>query len=135
MRIYRNLAASRDLCRAGVEKSSLRALLEGKREESLVSSEELMKATFRDPEGMYYLARQLSYLRADGPALEMLFRAISNGFFCHQAMVRDPWLDGLRTKAEFTELLRKAHQLHREASTAFQAGGGPALLGIRSEGY
>src|SRR5438445_252822 len=91
--------------------------------------------SLRDPEGMYYLARQLSYLRAEGPALEVLSRAINNGFFCHQAMVRDPWLDALRARAEFTELLRKAHQLQREASTAFLAGGGPALLGIRSEGY
>src|SRR5260370_40271373 len=39
--------------------TSLRALLEGEREESLAASEELMQATFRDPEGMYYLARQL----------------------------------------------------------------------------
>jgi len=115
--------------------TSLRALLEGEREESLATSDELMKDTFRDPEGMYYLARQFSYLRAEGPALEMLSRAINNGFFCHQAMVRDPWLDALRARAEFTDLLRKAHQLHREASTAFLAGGGPALLGIRSEGY
>src|SRR5258706_1625316 len=115
--------------------TSLRALLEGRREESLATSEELMKGTFRDPEGMYYLARQLSYLRAEGPALEVLSRAINNGFFCHQAMERDPWLDALRARAEFSELLRKAHQLQRKASTAFLAGGGPALLGIRSEGY
>ena len=52
--------------------TSLRALLEGNREESLATSEELMKATFRDPEGMYYLARQLSYLHEEGPALDML---------------------------------------------------------------
>jgi len=37
--------------------TSLRALLEGDREQSLATSEELIKATFRDPEGMYYLAR------------------------------------------------------------------------------
>ena len=40
-----------------------------------------------------------------------------------------------RSRAEFTDLLRRAHQLQREASTAFLIGGGPALLGIRSEGY
>jgi len=45
------------------------------------------------------------------------------------------WLDALRARAEFTDLLRKSQQLHREASTAFLAGGGPELLGIRSEGY
>jgi len=113
----------------------LRTLLEGNREESRETSDDLMKATFRDPEGMYYLARQLSYLREEGPALDMLSRAIGNGFFCHQAMVHDPWLDALRGRPEFTELLRKAHQLHVEALTAFVVGGGPGLLGIRSEGY
>ncbi len=115
--------------------TSLRTLLEGKREESLGVSEELMQATFRDPEGMYYLGRQLAYLRYEAQALEILSRAVDNGFFCHQTMLRDPWLDSLRGGTEFTALLNKAHQLHREASTAFLAGGGASLLGIHSEGY
>src|SRR5713226_8237197 len=115
--------------------TSLRTLLEGKREESLAVSEELMQATFRDPEGMYYLGRQLAYLRYEAQALEILSRAVDNGFFCHQAMLRDPWLDSLRTRTKFTMLLSKAHQLHREALTAFLAGGGASLLGIHSEGY
>jgi hypothetical protein len=115
--------------------TSLRALLEGKREESLAASDELMKATFRDPEGMYYLARQFGYLREEAAALDMLSRAIDNGFFCHPAMLRDPWLDSLRARTEFTGLMSKAHQMHREASTAFLAGSGASLLGIHSEGY
>jgi len=115
--------------------TSLRALLEGKREESLAASEELMKATFRDPEGMYYLARQLGYLGEEGQALDMLSRAIDNGFFCHPAMLLDSWLDSLRAGSEFTGLMSKAHQQHRDASTAFVAGGGASLLGIHSEGY
>jgi hypothetical protein len=94
-----------------------------------------MQATFRDPEGMYYLARQLGYLREEAPALNMLSRAIDNGFFCHSAMLRDPWLDSLRARTEFTSLISKVHQLQREASAAFVAGGGPSLLGINSEGY
>ncbi|HYL63660.1 MAG TPA: protein kinase [Candidatus Methylomirabilis sp.] len=115
--------------------SSLRTLLEGKREESLKASEELMQATFRDPEGMFYLARQLSYLAAQDAALEMLSRAVKNGFFCYPALVRDPWLDELRTRAEFTSLLRGAQQSHREASATFLASGGDALLGIVAESY
>jgi len=115
--------------------TSLRTLLEGKREESLAVSEELMQATFRDPEGMYYLARQFAYLSHEAQALEMLSRAIDNGFFCHPAMLRDPWLDSLRTRPEFMALLNKAQQLRREAFTAFLAGGGDSLLGIHSEGY
>jgi eukaryotic-like serine/threonine-protein kinase len=114
---------------------SLRALLEAQHEESLRASEELMKATFRDPEGMYYLARQLSYLGQKAQALEMMSRAIGQGFFCYPAMVRDPWLDPLRGHSDFTALLGKAHQLQREASALFLATGGDSLLGISAIGY
>jgi serine/threonine protein kinase/tetratricopeptide (TPR) repeat protein len=119
----------------GLYLTSLRTLLEGNREESVAVSDELMQATFRDPEGIYYLARQLGYLGEQARALDLLSRAIDNGFFCHQALLRDPWLDSLRGRNEFTALLNKALQLHHEALTAFQAGGGASLLGIHSEGY
>jgi TolB-like protein len=115
--------------------ASLRSLLEGNREESLQASEELLQATFRDPEGMYYLSRQLSYLGHEAWALDMLARAIDNGFFCYAAMVRDPWFDSLRASSIFTALLRKSHQLHRQAAAAFLAAGGDSLLGIRAEAY
>jgi serine/threonine protein kinase/tetratricopeptide (TPR) repeat protein len=113
--------------------TSLRTLLEGKRDESVAASDELMDATFRDPEGLYYIARQLSYLGEQSRALDMLTRAIDRGFFCYAAMVRDPWLDPLRARSEFTSSLKKCHQLHREASAAFLSTGGDALLGLRTE--
>ena len=94
-----------------------------------------MSATFRDPEGMYYLSRQLSYLGAESQAMEMLERSVNQGFFCYQAFVRDPWLDGLRGKTEFSRILHKAHQLHLEALQAFLKSGGNALLGARAESY
>ena len=109
--------------------TSLRALLEGRREESLRASEELMQATFRDPEGMFYLARQLAYLQAEEQALEMLTRAIDHGFLCHEAMGRDPWFDALRSRTEFVSLAKKAEQLSQEALSAYRAGGGGSLLG------
>jgi tetratricopeptide (TPR) repeat protein len=115
--------------------TSLRALLEGKRAESLEASDQLRKATFRDPEGIFYLARQLSYLGQNDQALETLTRSIDSGFMCYPAMVRDPWLDRLRSHAEFTALLRKCQQLHREASAAFLDSGGDALLGLAAENY
>jgi serine/threonine protein kinase len=114
---------------------AMRALLEGKREESLAATDELMKGTFRDPEGIFYLARQLSFLNEKEKALEMLSRAIQNGFFCYPAMVRDPWLDSLRGSVEFTELIGKAKELHREAGRMFIDSGGDSLLGIQAESY
>ncbi|HMD10672.1 MAG TPA: protein kinase [Candidatus Acidoferrum sp.] len=115
--------------------TSLRALLEGKREESLEASDEFRKSTFRDPEGVYYFARHLSYLRLEDDALETLARAIDGGFFCYPAMVRDPWLDPLRSRPEFTAIMRKCQQLHREAAAAFLTLGGDALLGLPAENY
>jgi hypothetical protein len=117
----------------GLYLTSLRALLEGRREESLQASEEFRKATFRDPEGLFYMARQLAYLGEKPMALEMFSRAIEKGFFCYPAMLRDPWLDSLRGLNEFTDLLRKAQELHREAVQAFFALGGDALLGRQTE--
>jgi len=115
--------------------TSLRALLEGKRAESLRASDELRKATFRDPEGIFYLARQLSYLCQNDQALETLSHSIESGFFCYPAMARDPWLDGLRSRPGFTALLRKAQHLHREAAAAFLASEGDSLLGLAAENY
>src|SRR5580704_17951309 len=60
--------------------TSLRALLEGKREECLEANAEIRKSTFRDPEGIFYFARHLSYLRQEDEALETLSRSIDNGF-------------------------------------------------------
>jgi serine/threonine protein kinase len=115
--------------------TSLRALLEDKREESLEANAELRKSTFRDPEGIFYFARHLSYLRQEDEALETLSHSIDSGFFCYPAMVRDPWLDPLRSHPEFTAILRKCQQLHREASAAFLSFGGDTLLGLPAENY
>lgn len=60
------------------------------RTESLAACEELRKGKFRDPEGIYYLARELSFLGEHEFALETLSKAINRGFFCYPAIVRDP---------------------------------------------
>jgi hypothetical protein len=114
---------------------SLRTLLEGKHDESLAVSAELHKATFRDPEGMFYLARQLSYLGESQDSVRLLTRAVENGFFCYSALIQDPWLDSLRGLPEFTELLRKAQGFHREAVRIFGSLGGDTLLGLNRENY
>jgi TolB-like protein/tetratricopeptide (TPR) repeat protein len=113
--------------------TSLRALLEGRRDESLQASAELMSATFRDPEGMFYLSRQLSYLGADAQALDMLGRSVNYGFFCYPALVRDPWLDRLRGQAEFSNLMRKTQELQLQALHTFRESGGNTLLGARAD--
>jgi len=113
--------------------TSLRALLEGDRAQSLKESDQLAAATFRDLEGFYYLARQFAFLGERTKALEQLSRSIKNGFFCYSAMVRDPWLDPLRGHEEFVRLLRQAHELHLDALKTFLAADGASLLRISPE--
>src|SRR5215510_5494844 len=115
--------------------NTLQTLLEGNREESLRLSEEMRNATFRDPEGLFYLARQCAYLGEQPMALEILSRVISKGFICYPALLRDPWLDSLRGSKGFVELLRKAQEMHREAVKSFHALGGDVLLGTQPESY
>src|SRR5262249_36288983 len=74
---------------SGLFLTSMRALLEGNREESLRASEELMRGTFRDPEGLYYQARQLSYLGKDDWALDLFSRAVTNRYLCSPPVVLD----------------------------------------------
>jgi serine/threonine protein kinase/tetratricopeptide (TPR) repeat protein len=108
---------------------SLRALLEGDRDQSLQASDELIRDGFQDPEGVYYLARQLAYLNDSGRANRLLKSAIGGGYFCYPQMASDPWLDPIRGDAEFKRILETAHTQHQEAIAVFGAEGGPALLG------
>ena len=108
---------------------SLRTLLEGNREASLEASDELISRGFQDPEGRYYLARQLAYLSDIGRATRVLKSTVDGGYFCYPQMASDPWLDPVRGDAEFKRILHRAQALHQEAIEVFRAEGGPPLLG------
>src|SRR5579872_32785 len=108
---------------------SLRTLLEGNWEASLAASDELIAAGFKDPEGQYYLARQLAYLNDIGRANLVLKSTVDGGYFCYPQMASDPWLDPIRADAEFNRILKRAQALHQEAIEVFRAEGGPPLLG------
>jgi tetratricopeptide (TPR) repeat protein len=108
---------------------SLRSLLEGNRELSITVSDELMNGSFPDPEGAYYLARQIAYLSDIGRATHALKIAVDGGYFCYPQMASDPWLDPIRSDAEFKRILNRAQALHQEAIEVFRAEGGPPMLG------
>jgi len=108
---------------------SFRKLLEGDAAGCMGMMEELLTTTFRDPEGVYYMARQFGYFQEKERAMNTLSRAIDLGFFCYPAMVRDPWFDCLRDIARFNEILAKARTQHQRALDAFSAEGGESLLG------
>jgi tetratricopeptide (TPR) repeat protein len=109
---------------------ALRALLEGDRRASLAALEE-GAPTNPDPESLYYVARSFARLGDADAALATLER-VTEGFFCHPVLLRDPWLDPLRGRPRFIELLQAAEARHREAATRFVEAGGPHVLGLSS---
>ena len=112
--------------------ASLRALLEGKREEGIEATEKAL-AHFQDPEARYYLARQLARLGARERALAELRKAVEQGFHCSQALVRDPWLDQMHGAPEFASILERAESSRRMAAASFIDAGGERLLGVRPD--
>jgi serine/threonine protein kinase/tetratricopeptide (TPR) repeat protein len=110
--------------------TSLRALLEGRREESLAATETTL-AHLTDPEARYYMARQLARLGARERALQEMSRVVELGFHCAQAFARDPWLESLRDDDEFAVILERADHGRLAAAAAFIEAGGERLLGVR----
>ncbi len=108
---------------------SLRALLEGKRQESLDATERCI-AHFRDPEALFYLARQLAYFKESKRALTELHHVLDQGYLCSRVLARDPWLDILRSSMEFGVILQRAVGLEREVASVFVRSGGDRLLGV-----
>ncbi|MBZ5595756.1 MAG: protein kinase [Acidobacteriia bacterium] len=111
--------------------TTIRTDLEGRREESIEAAN-LIIAQFTDPEGLYYMARHLSHLGETAKALATLKRVVDGGFCCVTVFARDPWLDPLRTHAEFVSLLHRAEKHHQEARAVFIEAGGERLLGGRA---
>jgi TolB-like protein len=108
--------------------TSLRAQLEGKREE-MVESIRRWGPLQRDAEGCYYTARQLAHVGAHDEALTCLERSLAGGYFCLPAVERDPWLDGLRSLDRFGDYVARVRERHQRAVVSFEVAGGPKLLG------
>ena len=102
---------------------SLRALLQGERDESLHA---LRRAgeQLTDPEAKYYIARSFARLSAREEALASFGDVVHDGFYCYPAFVKDPWLDGIRDLQPFRELLEIARSRHEAAREAYGAAGG-----------
>ena len=111
--------------------TSLLALLEGRPEDSVQEAEHYLRSSCRDPEGLYYFARQLAYLGKHVRASEVLNEAAELGYVCFPTMARDPWLDPLRGNLEFSLALRTEEGRYRESAQAFLAAAGSRILGVR----
>lgn len=109
--------------RAGSYIASLRALLEGDREQSLRALDHAC-ALQVDPEAIYYLARTYARLGREERAIREMTRVVDGGFVCHETFARDPWLNGLRGDPRFQALLARARTASARARDAFASAGG-----------
>ena len=110
---------------------SLRALLEGKREECIAAMNQVTDK-IRDGEALFYMARQFAHLGETTRAINELRRSVELGFFCYSTLTLDPWLDPLRSEPQFHEVLRLAEQHFRAAERAFSEAGGQTVLKSRT---
>jgi serine/threonine protein kinase/tetratricopeptide (TPR) repeat protein len=106
------------------------ALYEGHTDASADAMHRVLTSDFKDPEGLFYVARHLAYLGQTDDALSALARAASGGFHCYPTLVRDPWLDPVRALPKFAQTLREVEARNREARAAFLAAGGDKVLGL-----
>lgn len=97
-----------------------RTILEGDTAASVAAVERIVSSDFRDPEGLYNLARHLARLNQVDSALDLLDRVVAGGFSCCPAMLRDPWLEPIRAIPRFTKLLKKVEEKHRAAECEFE---------------
>jgi hypothetical protein len=109
--------------------TTLRAAMQGEREECVRASREVLASGFHDPEGLYLTARELAFAGARTEALDMLERVVTGGFHCPRVLLQDPWLDGLRGDPAFVRLLHRAEEESAASAAAFRDAGGERLLG------
>jgi DNA-binding winged helix-turn-helix (wHTH) protein/tetratricopeptide (TPR) repeat protein len=105
-----------------------RAMLEGHREESLAAAERSIQH-YLDPEGCFYMGLIMAHLNENQRALAVLNDCIDNGFSSLNVLLRNPWLESLRSTAAFQTLLERAAQQLAEAQTVYQSANGSQLLG------
>jgi serine/threonine protein kinase/tetratricopeptide (TPR) repeat protein len=67
---------------------------------------------FSDPEGWYYWGQAAALVEDRDYAMELLTRAVSDGFACPRALETTPMLDPLRGSQQFAELMARARDAH-----------------------
>jgi TolB-like protein/tetratricopeptide (TPR) repeat protein/predicted Ser/Thr protein kinase len=110
--------------------------LDGVRE-FLTLSEVSRRAVFKnldgafDPEEIFFVGTQAARLGMP-EAVEMLGRAVDAGYAGRDALAGHPWMDPIRDRPGFADVLRRASEARARALAAFREAGGETLLGVEA---
>jgi serine/threonine-protein kinase len=109
-------------------------LLEGSGDAAALerAADAIVAGGLRDPEGLFGLAICLARFGSGDRAVTMFADVVERGYFPYETLRENPWLDPLRRRADFLDVLSKAEQRRLQARTAFVHAGGEALLGAIS---
>ena len=110
--------------------SSLRAALEGRREEGIAAIDRLAASGFSDGEGLFYLGGVSARLGDRQRAHDLLMRAIDNGFSCLTGFETDVFLASLRSSSGWTGLMDRLNAKRRLVTNEFMRAGGRGLLAL-----
>jgi DNA-binding winged helix-turn-helix (wHTH) protein len=113
--------------------TSLEAYLQGDRGRGIEVLRGAARDNKRDPELLFYLARQAAVFGDIDLATGFLSRSIDGGYWTTIALRRDPWLEPLRATERFRELLASVEGLEAGSRRAFLAAGGNEVLAMDAE--
>src|SRR4029078_12574163 len=65
-------------------------------------------------------------------SLHLLDRIVGQGFYCSSILMRDPWMDSIRGRSRFAEVVRRADERTREAHDEFIRLDGHRLLALNA---
>ena len=86
----------------------------------------------RDPEGIFYWALMAMLLGDTDRVIALLQTTLDRGWFCYQAIAKEPVLDDLRSDSRLSAIVRQMESRQREAAATFVAAGGSRLLGLNA---
>jgi serine/threonine protein kinase/tetratricopeptide (TPR) repeat protein len=107
---------------------TLRALIEGRREDCVRLTDEMRERFHLRGEELFYVARHYAWADEREKAVGAFAEVVETGYFNYPTLAKDPWLGQLRGHSTFEEILRKAAERHRAAESIFLEAGGSRYL-------
>jgi serine/threonine protein kinase/tetratricopeptide (TPR) repeat protein len=90
---------------------------------------EILSLKLMDLEGLHYLSRMTVRAGLPDEAVQLARRSVSGGWWCPQPMRQDLWLEPLRARDDYRELIAAAEKGRAESLAAYREADGPDLLG------